>query len=347
MFVNLILKPTVTNPFLKLAKNIGTISKASKIGIVGCGNVGNAVAKNLLKKGFPVVGMFDTYSHKMDDMPKEIKKCSSPREVAEISDVCITGLPKPGNVMEAAEGSQGILEGLSEGKIWIDHSTTDFEQTLDFSKKAKSRGAHVLEAPITGGLLALQKGQMVVHIGGQKEILDSVKPILEASYKEIFFVGDIGSAMIVKVVSNMLATINAVAAGEVLLLAKKANIDLKTFFDAIRVSAGNSFAWETCVPLILNGKYDPGFTMELLCKDLQLGYDLGRKFRVPLNLNQLTLAISRSAQYKYGDSTGCYSQPKLYEDTTGESLRHPSFGKWSYENDLIEGSIVVRHKNEE
>ncbi|KAB7504348.1 2-(hydroxymethyl)glutarate dehydrogenase [Armadillidium nasatum] len=230
--------------------------------------------------------MFDTHSHKMDDMPKQIKKCSSPREVAKISDVCITGLPKPGNVMEAAEGSQGILEGLSEGKIWIDHSTTDFEQTLDFSKKAKSRGAHVLEAPITGGLLALQKGQMVVHIGGQKEISDSVRPILEASYKEIFYVGDIGSAMIVKVVSNMLATINAVAAGEVLLL-------------------------------------------------------------VPLDLNQLTLAISRRAQYKYGDTTGCYSHPKLYEDTTGESLRHPSFRKWSYENDFTDGSIVVRHKNEE
>ncbi|XP_047479746.1 L-threonate dehydrogenase-like [Penaeus chinensis] len=256
-----------------------------------------------------------------------------------------SGLPRPPNVKAAAEGPDGILAGLSEGKVWIDHSTTDYEQTLAFGEEAETRGGHVLEAPITGGLEALKKGQMVVHVGGDQQVADAMRPILDASYNKVFYVGKIGSAMMVKVVSNMLACVHIIAMGEVLMLAKRSGLNLKTFWDAIRVSAGNSFVWETGAPLIFNGCYDPGFTMALQNKDLQLGYDMARKFEVPMDMHQLALSIYRRTQYQLGDEAGCYSPPKTYELALGESLQVQDFKDWTYDNEIYKGSLVVSHNN--
>lgn len=328
-----------------LFRGLTTVSKSTKIGIVGCGNVGNAVAHNLVKSGYPVVAAFDSDKVRLAKMPKGIVHAKTPREVAEKADVIVTGLPRPPNVKAAAEGPDGILASLTKDKVWIDHSTTDYEQTLEFSEKAKSEGAYVLEAPITGGLEALKKGQMVVHLGGDKDVADAMSPLLNPSFSGIFYVGPIGSAMMVKVVSNMLACVNIVAMGEVLMLAKKANIDLKTFWDAIRLSAGNSYAWETGAPLLFNGTYDPGFTMALLCKDLQLGYDMARKYEVPMDMNQLVLSIYRQTMYQLGEEAGCYIPPKICEMALGESLNIPNFKNWTYDNAFHKGSLIVTHKD--
>lgn len=330
---------------LQLARAIATASKATKVGVVGCGNVGNAVANNLSRKGFTVAAAFDTDESRAGAMPSGVAVARSPREVAEMCDVIVTGLPRPPNVKAAAEGPDGILAGLSKDKVWIDHSTTDYEQTLAFGEEAAKRGGHVLEAPITGGLEALKKGQMVVHVGGDKQVADAMRPILDASYNEVFYVGEIGSAMMVKVVSNMLACVHIIAMGEVLMLAKRSGLNLKTFWDAIRVSAGNSFVWETGAPLIFNGQYDPGFTMALQNKDLQLGYDMARKFEVPMDMHQLALSIYRRTQYQLGDEAGCYSPPKTYELALGESLQVQDFKDWTYDNEIYKGSLVVSHNN--
>ncbi|KAK7069189.1 hypothetical protein SK128_023779 [Halocaridina rubra] len=330
-----------------LQRGITTVSKSTKIGIVGCGNVGNAVAHNLVKNGYNVVAAFDTDSTTVGQMPMGIAHAKTPREVTEMTDVIVTGLPKPPNVKAAAEGPDGILTALKNDKVWIDHSTTDFQQTRVFSERARSQGGHVLEAPITGGLEALKKGQMVVHLGGDKEVAEAMEPLLKASYMGIFHVGGIGSAMIVKVVSNMLCCVNIIAMAEVLLLAKKADIDLKTFWDAIRMSAGDSFAWETGAPLIFNGTYDPGFTMALLCKDLQLGYDMARKYEVPMDMHQFALSIYYRTMYQFGGEAGCYTPPKTYEIAMKESLNIPNFRKWTYDNEIHKGSLIVTHENVE
>lgn len=326
-------------------RGIATATKETKIGVVGCGNVGQAVGHNLARSGFKVVAAYDVDKAMLASMPKEMVRVSTPREVVERSDVVVTGLPRPPNVVAAAEGPDGILAGLGPDKVWIDHSTTDYEQTLRFAKEAQEKGAHVVEAPITGGLEALKKGQMVVHLGGKEEVCNAMMPLLNASYQEMFYVGEIGSAMIVKVVSNMLACVNIIAMGEVLMLAKKADIDLHKFWDAIRVSAGNSFAWETGGPTIFNGSYDPGFTMGLLCKDLQLGYDMAKNHRVPMDLHQLVLSIYRRGQYQFGDESGCYIPPKCLEEALGESLNIPGFDKWVYDNEIHNRTLVVKHSN--
>ncbi|KAG7168010.1 3-hydroxyisobutyrate dehydrogenase-like 2 [Homarus americanus] len=221
-------------------------SQATTVGVVGCGNVGAAVSHNLHRQGFRVVGAYDPDPARYADLPPGV--------------------------------TYGILAGLSKDKVWIDHSTTDSDQTMVYSEEAQKVGAYVLEAPITGGLASLKKGQMVVHLGGDKRVADAMTPLLNASYSKVFYVGEIGTAMMVKVISNMLACVHIIAMGEVLMLGKRAQLDLKTLWQAIRVSAGNSFVWETGAPLVFTGSYDPGFTMALQNKDLQLGYDMARKY---------------------------------------------------------------------
>ncbi|KAK3874980.1 hypothetical protein Pcinc_020129 [Petrolisthes cinctipes] len=313
------------------------------VGVVGCGNVGKAVVHNLVRAGYKVVAAYDLDSTRFKDLPSCIEPVASPRQVAEKVDVVITGLPRPANVKAAVEGSHGLMAGLTKDKVWIDHSTTDPNQTKVYSEEAEGKGAHVLEAPITGGMTSLKKGQMVVHIGGQPQVAEAMTPLLKASYKEVFYVGEIGMAMLVKVVSNMLACVNVVAMGEVLMLAKRAGLDLNTFWRAIRVSAGNSFVWETGAPLVFNGQYDPGFPLTLQNKDLQLGYDMAIKYQVPIDLHQAVMAIYRRSQYQLGDEAGCYSPPKTYELALGESINIPGFEEWSYDNEIINGSLVVKH----
>lgn len=324
-------------------RGLNTATKNTTVGIVGCGNVGAAVAHNLTRQGFKVVAAYDGDTKRFADLPPGVLTAATPRHVAAAADIVVSGLPRPPNVKAAAEGPDGILAGLTKDKVWIDHSTTDYEQTKEYSAAAAQQGAHVLEAPITGGLEALKKGKMVVHVGGDERVTKAVNPILEASFCEIFHVGDIGTAMMVKVVSNMLACVHVVAMGEVLMLAKRSKLDLRTFWDAIRVSAGNSFVWETAGPVIFKGTYDPGFTMVLQNKDLQLGYDMARKYEVPMDMHQMALAVYRRTQYQLGDEAGCYSPPKTYEIAVKESLRVEEFDGWDYDTEIHNGSLAVSH----
>ena len=127
-------------------------------------NKGKAVINNLMRDGYKVTAINDIDSTRCSGYPDTVAVAKCPREVAEMSDVIVSGLPKPPHVKAAFEGSDGICAGLQPGKIWVDHSTTDFNQNYEFSKKAAAKGAQILEAPITGGLEALKKGQMAVWV---------------------------------------------------------------------------------------------------------------------------------------------------------------------------------------
>ncbi|KAK3878584.1 hypothetical protein Pcinc_016797 [Petrolisthes cinctipes] len=172
---------------------------------------------------------------------------------------------------------------------------------------------------------------MVVYLGGDNTVAAAVTPLLKASYSKVFYVGEtVGAAMVIKVVSNMLCCVHVVAMGEALMLGKRANIDLRTFWDGIRLSVGNSFVWETAAPEVFKGgDYDPGFSLDLQNKDLQLGYDMARKFK---------------AEYQYGAQAACYIVPKILEDALREDLRAPGFDDWEYNNVIQRGSLNVTHE---
>ncbi|XP_042868878.1 2-(hydroxymethyl)glutarate dehydrogenase-like isoform X2 [Penaeus japonicus] len=329
-----------------LTRSVATATKATKVGVIGCGQVGQAVSNNLVKKGYNVVAACDSDKSRLLDLPSSIRHVTTPREVTELADVVVSCLPKPPNVKAATEGPDGILAAICEGKVWIDHSTTEFEQTEVYMQEVQKARAHMLESPITGGLDALRKGQMIAYVGGDKAVADAMMPILDASYVKVFYVGPtVGAAMVIKVVSNMLCCVHVVAMGEALMLGKRANIDLKTFWDGIRLSVGNSFVWETASPVIFNGgDYDPGFSLSLQNKDLQLGYDMARKYKVPMEMHQLALSVYRRSEYTFGEEAGCYIVPKELELALGESLQIPGFKNWEYDNVIEDGSLNVRHQ---
>ncbi|XP_076068895.1 2-hydroxy-3-oxopropionate reductase-like [Oratosquilla oratoria] len=327
------------------SRHVATASSTTRIGVVGLGNVGITVAKNLTKNGFQLVSAYDINPATMTSLPESCAKATTPREVAETSDVVITNLPRPANVKAASEGPDGVLAGMGPDKVWIDHSTTDYHQTLDYDERVRAVGGHILEAPITGGMGPLTKGQMIVYLGGDKDVSDAMEPILKCSYQTRMHIGPIGSAMIVKVQSNMLCAGNALLAAESLMLAKRSGLDLRTFWDAIRVSVGNSFAWETACPFYFNGSYDTSFTVDLFTKDMQLGMDMAKKFRTPMQCHQHVLSTFRHAQYTYGDHVGCYVPPRLMEEDLAEPLRLEGFDDWEYDNHIEDGSVVVKHRS--
>lgn len=316
--------------------------KSKKIGIIGLGNVGNAVAKNLQRNGYNLTAVLDV-NKELENCFPTCSKYSDPKSLAEKVDVVFTALPMPPHVKSVFEGDNGLLAGLSEGKIWIDHSTTDYEQTEGMNELVKEKGGRMLEAPVTGGLEALKKGQMTVFMAGEKDLAETVRPMLEDIYCNVLYTGKMGTALIPKVLSNMLTCVHNLAMGEVFMIAKKAGVDMRTTFDCIRASSGNSFVFETGGPMLMQGTYDPSFSIALQCKDNRLGYQIATKHKVPMEILGHAMQTYNRAMYKYGDEAPCYIAPKMLEEACHVDLRCEEFKDWSYSIENVDGSSVIRH----
>ena len=149
----------------------------------------------------------------------------------------------------------------------------------------EASGSRLLEAPVTGGVHLAASGRITVLVGGDPDVYQAHLPVFEALGGRIFHTGPLGSASVIKVITNMLAFIHLVAAGDALMLAKRAGLDLGQAYEVIRASSGNSFVHETESQVILNGSYDIGFTIDLACKDLEFARELGVELGVPLELS--------------------------------------------------------------
>lgn len=317
-----------------------------RVGVAGLGNAGLPILGNLHRAGRYALAAFDIDAEKLRALPDGVRAAASLRELAAGSDAVITCLPKPEHVLSAVDGADGLLAGAAGDMVWIDTSTTDYKQTQALAAKASASGVDMLEATLTGGVHALQNNNMVSLAGGDAAVFDRWKPLLQDAIGAVVLrCGEVGAGAIAKVVSNMLAFVNMAAAAECMLLAKRAGLDIESFFDAIRASAGNSFAWETVVPHLFNRRYEAGFTMDLACKDMHLCYTLGRELQVPLELHGLVGQMMNRARLQYGDSEGCYVYPRALEDATGESLAADGWDDWGYELAFVDGSVVVRHFN--
>ncbi len=217
------------------------------------------------------------------------------------SDSVFTCLPSPAAVSAVVTGEHGILAGLAPGGAWIDMSTNDRHEILRLAGLAADKGIACLEAPVTGGVHKAASGEITVLVGGERDAYEAHLPAFRAMGGQVFHMGPLGSASVIKVITNMLAFIHLVAAGEALMLARRGGLDLGQAFHAIKASSGTSFVHETESQLVLNGSYDIGFTMDLACKDLGFAHDLGRELGVPLELAGLVEQIFARARQQYGE----------------------------------------------
>jgi 3-hydroxyisobutyrate dehydrogenase len=292
-----------------------------RYGFIGLGNLGGHLAASLLREGFSVT------VHDRDPALAERHLAAgatwgaTAEDVAGASDAVITCLPSPA-VSEAV--LTRVLPVL-KGRDWIEMSTLGRNEILRLGAMAEAAGVRTLECPVTGGVHLAKAGKITVLVGGEADLFERHRPALSAMGDRIFRMGPLGSAAVIKVITNMLAFIHLVADGEALMLAKRGGLDLATAWEAIRASSGTSFVHETEGQLILNGSYDIAFTMDLALKDLGFAMDYGREFGVPLDLAGLTNQTFVRGRAAYGGDAQSTQIVKLLEDALGTDLRAAGF----------------------
>jgi 3-hydroxyisobutyrate dehydrogenase len=293
-----------------------------RYGYIGLGNLGGHIAASLQKAGHQIV------VHDIDKAlgERHLKAgatwAASPQELASQVDHVFTCLPSP-TVSEKV--LTGILAGLKPGGTWIENSTNGRDEMQRLAGMAAAKGVRVLEAPVTGGVHLAARGEITVLVGGDADLFATHKPALEAIGNKIFHMGPIGTAAIIKVITNMLAFIHLVADAEALMLAKRGGLDLGQAWAAITASSGTSFVHETEGQLILNGSYDIAFSMDLALKDLGFAMNFGREFGVPLDLASLTNQTFMKGKAVYGGAAQSTQIAKLLEDALGTDLRAAGF----------------------
>jgi 3-hydroxyisobutyrate dehydrogenase len=296
-----------------------------KIGFIGLGNVGGKLADSLLRNGFDLMVRDLDESLTESFASKGAKVVKSPKELTQKTDLIITCLPSPSVCSEVMESVDGVIKGLSKNKIWLEMSTTDDSEVKRIGKLVQSKGAIALDGPISGGCHRAATGNISIFVGGERNAFEKILPVLSVMGRKILHTGNLGSASVLKVVTNYLASVNLIAIGEALTVAKKANMDLKTTYEAIKISSGNSFVHETESQVILNGSYNINFTMDLVVKDMSLFNNLSKKGNVSLEISPIVLNIFKEGQKKYGSRAWSPMIVKRLEDAYNTNLRAEGF----------------------
>ena len=292
------------------------------VGFIGLGNVGSKIASNIIKGNFQLF-VKDLDKNKSKNLIEEgAKWCTTLKDLASKSTIIITCLPSPKVVNEVLIN---LLPFLNKKHLWIEMSTTDEREMIRLSNLCLEKGAESLEAPVTGGQHRAESGNIAVLAAGKRENFDRAFPLLSEIGYQILYCGKLGNASTLKVVTNYLASINLLSLGEALMVCKKYGLDLTTTYHGIRISSGNSFVHETESKVILNGSYDVGFTMDLVCKDLGLFDKLVDKYNIPADISKLMNKIFTEGKIQYGDRSLSTSIVKRLEELCNEKLRAPGF----------------------
>lgn len=293
-----------------------------KYGYIGLGNLGGRLAASLVQAGFDLTVYDKNAALAERHLALGAKWAESPTQLAQQVDAVLTCLPSP---VVSASVLQELIAAKNPGLHWLEMSTLGRDDIQALAQHAQAAGMQVLESPVTGGVHLAAQGKITVIVGGEQSLFEQHRPAFEAMGSKIFYMGALGSAAIIKVITNMLAFIHLVADGEALMLAKRGGLDLAQAWAVIQASSGNSFVHETEGQLILNGSYDIAFTMDLALKDLGFALNFGREFGVPLDLAGLTQQTFVKGKAAYGGQAQSTQIVKLLEDVLQTNLRAEGF----------------------
>ncbi len=312
-----------------------------KIGFIGLGNVGGKLAGSLLRN------KFDLTVRDLDENLTEnfknlgAKVVSSAKELAEQVDLIITCLPSPKICADVMEGENGVLEGITQNKIWLEMSTTDEAEIKRIGKKVIEKNGIPLDGPVSGGCHRAATGNIAIFVGGKRQAFDKILSVLTVMGKKVLHTGELGSATVLKVITNYLASVHLVALGEAWAVAKKSNLNLAKAYKGIAVSSGNSFVHETESQVILNGSYNINFTMDLVLKDTGLFNDLAKKLDAGLEISPKIVEIFEDGQKKYGSRAWSSMIVKRMEDTNNIDFRSPGFPSELIDNEPEEKGYEI------
>jgi len=304
-----------------------------KVGFIGLGNVGGKLAGSLLRNKFDLTVRDLDENLTKPFVEQGAKIANTAKELAEKVDLIITCLPSPEICSEVMEGSDGILNGLSENKIWLEMSTTDEAEVKRLGQKVIEKKAIPLDGPVSGGCHRAATGNIAIFVGGEREAFNKILPALTVMGRKILHTGKLGSASVLKVITNYLASVHLVALGEAWTVAKKSNLDLTKAYKGIAVSSGNSFVHETESQVILNGSYNINFTMDLVLKDTGLFDELAKKLNASLEISPKIVDIFKDGQKKYGSRAWSSMIVKRMEDINQINFRAEGFPKELVDNE--------------
>ena len=294
-------------------------------GFIGLGMLGARMARQVLEAGhdLKVFDLDPTAVEKLVAMGAT--SASSAMEAANQVDVLITFLPSPDASLKVMTGTDGVFDAMREGSCWLEMSTTDADEMIRLAGLAAERGIEVLECPATGGVHRAARGEMTLLVGGDESLFKRHAALLETLSGQVVYMGKIGNASLIKVITNLLCLVDLVAMGEALMLAKRGGLDLAKCYEAITASSGSSREFEDWAPVILNGSLNTGFTTDLGLKDLGFVTDMGRRLDVPLQLTTVAQKMLQASRERYGGEAWTAHVVKMMEETTGETLRAPGF----------------------
>ena len=272
------------------------MSQAS-VGFIGLGKMGRPMSLNILKKGFPL-----TVSNRSRGVVDEVaaqgaRAASGPAEVAQNAEIIALCLPVPATVEEVVLGAGGVLEGIKPGSVVVDFSTIGPGTCRSVAERLHEKECWYIDAPVSGGTTGAEAATLTIMCGGERAQYDRVLPVLQSVGKKIVYAGPVGAGAVVKLMNQLLVGINLAGAAEAMVLGVKAGVDAQLLYEVIASATGNSFQLQRCFPdLIMKGKFDAMFSVDLLHKDIALGVEVGKDTRVRLLMSALALQIFEEAR---------------------------------------------------
>ena len=286
------------------------------IGFIGLGNLGEKLAATLLRNGLDLI-IHDKFKENGSKLITSGAKWEDkPIELAKKSDIIITCLPSPIICAQVMESEIGVIKGFSAGKIWLEMSTTSKSEVLRISKLVSEIGGYSADCPVSGGCHKAATGNISIFAGCDREVFEKIKSILFIMGKKVLHTGNIGTASVLKVMTNYLATANLVSCCEALTTMKGEGLDLAKTFEAIKISSGNSFVHETESQVILNGSRNINFTMDLVLKDIEIFQKVADE-KIPLEIAPKLIEIFKDGISTYGHGAFSPSIIRRLEDKTG------------------------------
>jgi len=293
------------------------IEMEKKVGFIGLGIMGMPMARNLMKAGSDVV-VYDCTKAKTEQMVSQgAQKANSPREVAEEAPVVITMVPDTPDVEGVILGETGVIEGIKPNSVVIDMSTISPEATKKMATHLKKKETYMLDAPVSGGEQGAINGTLSIMVGGDAKIFERCKPIFQAMGSNINHVGPNGMGQTVKLVNQILVAGNLNAVVEALIFAQKSGVDVEKAIDAVKGGAASSAQLTAMAPRIINRDFQPGFTIDLMQKDLNLVMGAAEAGKIPLPVTSLIHQMFYSLQCRGEGKAGTQALVKVVEQLTG------------------------------
>lgn len=293
------------------------------VGFVGVGTMGSGMAMNVIKGGHHLTVHDINRDSVIEHLEAGAAWAESPKEVAEQSEVVLTSLPGPLEMQAVCLGEQGLLQGLSAGKVYFDLSTNSPSMVRQTAEEFSKKGVHLLDAPVSGGPRGAHSGRLAVWVGGDKEVFEKNKHVLDAIGDQIFYVGPIGAGSVAKLVHNCSGYIIQCALAETFTMGVKAGVEPLALWEAVRKGAqGRRGTFEGLAEHLLPGKFDPpDFALKLARKDVDLAVAVGREFDVPMKLANLALAEMTEAMNRGWEGRDSRVAMLLQEERAGVQVR--------------------------